>query len=336
MQHVRILAAAAVAVATVLCGPAPAQTPTQHPAPTPLTVQLDWKPTAQFAGILVAKQQGFYSAEGLDVTVLPVDNSNTTSIARVSAHANDATGWIGITEADLLLSEQAKGAPVKAFATMLQTTPFALLTLKSSGLTTIRSLKGKTIGLHDDGQKAIDVLLGYNGMNRSEINAVKIPYSIKPLLTGQVDAMQGYVIDEAVRLRMEGHPIHIIPMGDNGYVSYAEVLFAPSNYLRTHTDALARFLRATGRGWAYAAAHTDAVAHMIVTKYAPESTFGEQRASLLAVLPLLHTESPHFGAMLPDTWARSIQMFETYQLTEGKLSAKDAVDYSVLERLYGK
>jgi NitT/TauT family transport system substrate-binding protein len=328
MQHVRILAVAALA--NLLCTFAGGQ----HPAPTPLTVQLDWKPTAQFAGILVAKQQGFYSAEGLDVTILPVDGSNTPSVAKVSAHANDATGWIGITEADLLLTEQAKGAPVKAFATMLQTTPFALLTLKGSGLTTIRSLKGKTIGLHDDGQKAIDVLLGYNGMKRSDITPVTIPYSNQPLLSGQVAAMQGYVIDEAVSLRMEGHPINVIPMGDNGYVSYAEVLFTPATYLRTHTDALARFVRATGRGWAYTAAHPDATAHMIVTKYAPDSTFAEQRASLLAVLPLLHTESPHFGAMLPNTWARSIQMFEKYQLTEGKLSARDAVDYSVLKRLY--
>jgi len=328
MQHVRILAA--TTLAGVLCGFAPAQTN----APTPLTVQLDWKPTAQFAGILVAKQQGFYAAEGLDVTIRPDDGTGSTSVAKVSAHANDATGWIGITEADLLLTEQAKGAPVKAFATMLQTTPFALLTLKSSGLTTVRSLKGKAVGLHDDGQKAIDVLLGYNGMKRSDITAVTIPYSNQPLLTGKVAAMQGYVIDEAVRLRMEGHPVNIIPMDENGYVSYAEVLFAPATYLRTHTDALARFLRATGRGWAYAAAHPDATARMIVTKYAPESTIGEQRASLLAVLPLLHTESPHFGAMLPDTWARSIQMFEKYQLTEGKLSAKDAVDYLVLERLY--
>jgi NitT/TauT family transport system substrate-binding protein len=325
MQFARNLAAAALLAAATLH----AQT-----RQTPLTVQLDWKPTAQFAGLLVAKQQGFYTAEGLDVTILP-DGSDSNSVTAVARHANDTTGWVGITEADLLLSEQAKGAPVKAFATMLQTTPFALITLKGSGLTTIRSLQGKTIGLHDDGQKAIDVLLQFNGMKRSDITVAKVPYSNEPLIAGKVAAMQGYVIDEAVRLRMEGHPINIIPMGDNGYVSYAEVLFAPAAYLRTHTEALARFVRATGRGWDYAAAHPDSTARMIVTKYAPQSTVAEQRASLLAVLPLLHTESPHFGAMLPETWDRSVQMFETYQLTEGKLNAKDAVDYSVLEKLYG-
>jgi len=325
MQPVRSFATATLFLAAALHAQSPK---------TPLTVQLDWKPTAQFAGILVAKQQGFYATEGLDVTILSDDGTSTPSVDRVTQHANDTTGWIGITEADLLIAGVANGMPLKAFATMMQTTPFALLTLKDSGLTTLKSLKGKTIGLHDDGEKAIDVLLQFNGMKRSDVIVAKVPYSNEPLLSGQVAAMQGYVIDEAVRLRMEGHPINIIPMGDNGYVSYAEVLFTPSSYLKAHTDVLARFVRATGKGWAYAAAYPDSTAHMIVGNYMRESSVAEQSASLLAVLPLLHTEDPHFGAMRPDTWARSIEMFETYKLAEGKLSAKDAVDYSVLERLY--
>jgi len=326
MQPVRILAAAVFALTTT----------TYAQTATPLTVQLDWKPTAQFAGILVAKQQGFYKAAGLDVTIVPDDGTSATSVAKVSAHANDATGWVGITEADLLLTEQAKGAPVKAFATMLQTTPFAILTLKESGLTTIKSLKGKTVGLHDDGQKAIDVLLQFNGMQHSDLTITSIPYTNDALLNHKVDAMQGYIIDEAVRLKMEHHAVNVIPMGANGYVSYAEVLFAPSGYLSAYPDVLARFLKATGRGWDYAAAHPDATARMIVAAYMPDGSYEEQRASLLAVLPLLHAESKDFGAMRPDTWARSIQMFQRYQLAEGNLSAKDAVDYSVLERVYGK
>jgi ABC-type nitrate/sulfonate/bicarbonate transport system substrate-binding protein len=315
--------------------PLVAQPPPTKPDLTPLNVQLDWKPTAQFAGILVAKQKGFYAAEGLDVTIIRGDG-DTPSVDLVARNANDAQSWVGITEADLLLAGRAKGLPLKAFATMMQTTPFALLTLKDSGLTTIKSLKGKTIGLHDDGEKAIDVLLQFNGMTRSDVTIVKIPYSNDALLNGAVSAMQGYVIDEAVRLHMEHHPVNIIPMGENGYVSYAEVLFAPDAFLQNHPETLARFLRATARGWKYAGTHADETAQMIVAKYAPESSIPEQKASLLAVMPLLSAESPRFGAMRPATWDRSIEMFETYKLVDGKLSAADAVDYSVLKSLYSK
>jgi ABC-type nitrate/sulfonate/bicarbonate transport system substrate-binding protein len=308
----------------------------QSPVLAPLTVQLDWKPTAQFAGILAAKQQGYYAAEGLDVTIV-ADNGNAgdqPSVKIVAAHAKDATPWVGITEADELLSGRAAGLPLQAFATIFQTTPFALLALKSSGMTSIKSLKGKTIGLHDDGEKALDVLLKFNGMTRQDVHVLRIPYTLEPLIDGQADAIQGYTIDEAVRLEMEHHPINIIPMAANGYVSYAEVLFTPTAVLRDHPQELTRFLLATGKGWRYAAGYPDATAQMIVTKYIPEGSVEEQKASLLAVLKLLYTQSPNFGMMQRDTWTKSIQMFETYKLVDRKLNAKDAVSYAVLDKLY--
>ena len=308
----------------------------QVPRLSPLTVKLDWKPTAQFAGLLAAKQQGYYTAEGLDVTLVADDGNagDQPSVKIVAAHAHGSTPWVGITEADELLSGRADGLPLQAFATIFQTTPFALLTLKSSGLTSIKSLRGKTIGLHDDGEKALDVLLQFNGMTRQDVHVLRIPYTLDPLIKGQADAIQGYTIDEAVRLEMEQHPINIIPMAANGYVSYAEVLFTPTSVLRDHPQELTSFLRASAKGWRYAADHPDETAAMIVSKYMPDSSFAEQRASLLAVLNLLYTESPQFGMMQSDTWTKSIQMFETYKLVDRRLNAHDAVSYVVLDDLY--
>lgn len=310
--------------------PAGAQTAAR---PTPLTVQLDWKPTAQFAGILAAQEQGYYTAEGLAVTIRGDDGAGEPSVAVVAHHAKDTEGWIGITEADQLLAADAKGMRLKAFATMMQSTPFALLTLKSSGLTTMKSLRGKTIGLHDDGEKALDVLLQFNGMTRADVKPVTIGYEFDSLLTGKVAAMQGYTNDEVVRLGMEGHPVNVIPMSANGYVAYAEVLFAPAGFVSAHTDALARFVRATGRGWEYARTHKDETARMIVAKYAPESSYAEQRASLEETLKLVWAENPEFGAMRAETWRRSVAMFEQYRLVDAKLSVGGLVDDGVMKRV---
>lgn len=300
----------------------------------PLTVQLDWKPTAQFAGILAAQQQGYYAAEGLAVTIRGDDGTGASSVQVVANHAGDAEGWIGITEADQLMAADAKGARLKAFATMMQSTPFALLTLKGSGLTTMKSLRGKTIGLHDDGEKALDVLLQFNGMRRADVKPVTIGYEFDSLLTGKVAAMQGYTNDEVVRLEMEGHPLNVIPMSANGYVAYAEVLFAAAGFESGHAAELERFVRATGRGWEYARTHKDATAEMIVAKYAPESTVAEQRASLEQTLKLVWTESPEFGQMRMETWRRSVEMFEKYKLVDGQLTVGELVDDAVLRGLY--
>src|SRR5471032_1251235 len=53
-------------------------------AGTPLTVQLDWIPNVQFAGVLVAKEKGWYREAGLDVTIRAVDpQAMATSVETV-------------------------------------------------------------------------------------------------------------------------------------------------------------------------------------------------------------------------------------------------------------
>ena len=111
-------------------------------AGTPITLQLDWKANAQFAGPLVAKETGWYEEAGLDVTIRAADE-NTDPVTEVVNHP----GWIGVGEADVLLVARTKGQPIKAFATMFQSTPLALMTLKSRGLKTFVDLRGKRIGL---------------------------------------------------------------------------------------------------------------------------------------------------------------------------------------------
>lgn len=162
-------------------------------AGTPITLQLDWKANAQFAGPLVAKEAGWYREAGLDVTIRPA-GEHTDPVAEVVNHP----GWIGVGEADVLLVARTKGKPIKAFATMFQTTPLVLMTLKSTGLKNFPDLRHKRIGLHSDSQKAIDVLLRFNHMTRADVSVVEVPYNLDLLLQGKVDAMQGYSVDEAV------------------------------------------------------------------------------------------------------------------------------------------
>ena len=42
-----------------------------------VSLQLQWKYQFQFAGFLVAKERGYYADEGLDVTILEYNNTNS-------------------------------------------------------------------------------------------------------------------------------------------------------------------------------------------------------------------------------------------------------------------
>jgi ABC-type nitrate/sulfonate/bicarbonate transport system substrate-binding protein len=85
----------------------------------PVTMQLDWKPNVQFAGILMALEKGYYREAGLDVRVQPVDQE-----MKVVESVVQGTNWIGCSESGVLLGARAQGAPIKAVGTMLQGSPF--------------------------------------------------------------------------------------------------------------------------------------------------------------------------------------------------------------------
>jgi NitT/TauT family transport system substrate-binding protein len=302
-------------------------------AGTPITLQLDWKANAQFAGPIVAKEAGWYQEAGLDVTIRPADE-NTDPVTEVVNHP----GWIGVGEADILLVARTKGQPIKAFAAMFQSTPLVLMTLKSSGLKTFTDLRGKRIGLHSDSQKAIDVLLSFNHMTRGEVTIVEVPYNLDLFLQGKVDAMQGYSVDEAVDLTLRGHPVNLVPMSENGYVAYAEVLFANEKFLESDPNTIATFLSVTNRGWEHAVHEPDQTARMIVTKYLAGADPAYQEASLRAIAPLLNSEihGSRLGWMKPETWAASERMFNQYQILPVLVHAAELTDYGILKKLYGE
>ena len=79
--------------------------------PQSMTVQLNWVPNAQFAGILLAKERGWYREAGIDLTIngWKVGVSSTDEVVAGRAQ-------IGVAEGDALIKARAKGSPVKAIA----------------------------------------------------------------------------------------------------------------------------------------------------------------------------------------------------------------------------
>jgi ABC-type nitrate/sulfonate/bicarbonate transport system substrate-binding protein len=289
-------------------------------------MQLDWKPNAQFAGLLVAFEKGYYTDAGLDVKILSVDSLMDT-VGRVVA----GDQWIGCAESHVLLAAKAKGAPIRAFGTMIQASPFALISLKKTGIKTVKDFKGRIIGLHADGDKAIDVVLGTNGMKRSDVIIKEVPFSLDPLLKGECDVMQGYLVDEVVACEQRGIEINIIPMSEHGYTAYGQVYFTNDKFLKAKPDVVKRFFQASNRGWSEAVRDPHATATMIVAKYLPKESVAYQEASLRRLAPVLTAESKRMGWMKASTWEEAARMFGKYRIVDRYVPPSELVTYEVME-----
>lgn len=297
----------------------------------PITMQLDWKKNVQFAGLLLAKERGYYAEAGLDVTILPVDKEML-----VAENVAAGTNWIGCSESGVLINARAEGLPIKAFATMFQGSPFCLMSLKSKGITEPKHLIGKTLGVHPDANKALDIVLAHAGVDRAKMTCIDVEYSTKPLTSGQVDVLMGYLIDEAVALETAGHAINVIPGYDHGYVAYSQVYFTGEDFLKRDPGTLRKFLEASNRGWREAFKDIPGTATFVVDTFMPGADLKYQTKSLekIAAISVRETGPEKLGMMNWDRWAEMCAVFEQSRVLKRSVTPAEMTDFSVLTAIY--
>ena len=293
----------------------------------PLTVQLDWLANAQFAGLLVAKEKGWYAAEGLEVTIQPVNQATLDTVGPVVK----GTNVIGCADGLVLLQARRAQQPIQAFATMLQASPLGIVTLRNGPLTSVRDLAGKTIGLHAYDLPQLDVMLKANGLSLAKVKTRIIGDDTTSLAAGAIDAQVVYLIDEKIALEEKGIQLHVFPGYANHYRTYSQVYFARVDTVAAHPEILARFLRASNRGWQEAFDHPNQTATMLVTRYLPGKDLSYQVSSLRELQRFATIESPRLGEMRPATWKESCLLFHLDPTVGEELA-----NFSVLRALYGK
>ena len=82
---------------------------------TAVTIALDWVPNTNHTGVYVAQAQGWYAAEGLDVTILPDAQGNAPDVQVAAGKADFAF----IYEA-AVTSTRAAGLQVISLAAVIQ------------------------------------------------------------------------------------------------------------------------------------------------------------------------------------------------------------------------
>ncbi len=268
-------------------------------AESPLVFQMDLGVrNAQFAGLNWAESKGWFADSGLDLEV----RRWSKGMDSVAAEVVGRPGTIGSLESGLFLSSVAEGHPIVAIGTMFQASPLGLISLASTGISGPADLRGKTVAVHGDGHEAIATMLYSTGIPANEVTIIESTYGNGPLLAGEMDAKQGYIVDEFVKLQTAGHDVRILPYMDYGHVAYSQVMFVSEETLRKYPDELVSFLKVLDRGWRAATADPEAGAALTVEQFEPQLDLRYQVASLTGIIDLLWAESPTTSAMSEDTW----------------------------------
>src|SRR6056297_3163756 len=178
----------------------------------PLTLQLDWLPNAQFAGILLAREAGWYKKEGIDLEIVPWRAYlNQVDVLRQQGNI------VVSTDDNLLVKAAIQGEPVLALAAMLQYSGLAYMVQKERGIRRFEELRGKRIGIHTDGRTGIAVVLDHVGLSTDDVDVVEVGFEYDELLrTGELDAMQCLAMVEPIELTDRGFDLDLFVAKDLG------------------------------------------------------------------------------------------------------------------------
>jgi NitT/TauT family transport system substrate-binding protein len=154
------------------------------------------------------------------------------------------------------------------------------------------------------------------------------------LYTGEVDVATGFVTTQVIQAEQAGYQLQIIYPDDYGVHLVSDVIFATDEFLAENPEQVARFLRATFKGWTYAVEHPDEVGALVL-QYNPRADLAFETDIMVASLPLVNTGEDHIGWMKPEGWIGMEQTLRAQGVLTRSVPLTEVYTLQFLQEIYG-
>lgn len=241
-----LLVAAALLFALPVAGDALAQA--RH-----FTILPQWEPQAQFAGIYMAKEKGFYAKYGLDVTILRGGPKSPTHIDLPKGRADFATMFLATA-----VKLAADGERIVNLAQIVKRSSLLLIAKKSRGILLPKDLDGKRISSW--GPEFTLQINDFLRKNRVAVTTLPQAYSVNLFLRDGVDAVSAMLYNEFHTLLNAGldeKDLTVFSMAEYGLNFPEDGLYCLRETFEADPKACCDMARATLEGWRYAFANPE-------------------------------------------------------------------------------
>ncbi|PHQ99289.1 MAG: nitrate ABC transporter substrate-binding protein [Marinosulfonomonas sp.] len=269
-----------------------------------LTLQLKWVTQAQFAGYYVALENGYYSDEDLNVTI----NAGGPDVAPAQVIAGGGADVV-IDWMPSALAAREGGLPLVNIAQPFKSSGMMLTCRKDTGITSPADFAGKTLGVWFYGNEYPFLSwmgkLGLSTEGGDGVTVLKQGFNVDPILQGQAACVSTMTYNEYWQIIDAGigaDDLVTFKYEDQGVATLEDGLYVLEDKLDdpAEVDKLARFVRASMKGWKWA----------------------EENPTKAAMIVL---EADETGAQTEKHQIR--MMGEIAKLTAGSNGALDVADY---------
>ncbi len=271
-----------------------------------INLQLGWLLSGNQLGEVVAKHKGFYEAEGINLQ-FQAGGPNIDGVAVVAAGRFEV-GQVSSSPSLMLAASQ--DIPIKCFAVGAQQHPYCFFSLRRNPVREPRDLIGKKVGIQATGVILLRALLAKNNIPENQVQIVTIGADMAPVMTGQVDVVTGWLTNTTA-LRVLGDQRVDMRLWDTGVRLYALPYYATARTLQTRAADLAKFVRATSKGWEYAHANRDEAVGYLIREFPNLDRADEREAAdvMLQYAFNANTRANGWGAMDAQIWREQIDLY---------------------------
>ena len=274
-----------------------------------LTLQLKWVTQAQFAGYYVAQDQGFYDAEGLDVTIKPGGPDVAPAQVIAGGGADVVLDWMPSA-----LATREKGVNLVNIAQPFKSSGMMLTCRKDTGIKSPADFKGKTLGVWFYGNEypflswMSQLGLPTDG-SAGGVTVLKQGFNVDPILQKQADCVSTMTYNEywqIIDAGLSADELVVFKYQDQGVATLEDGIYVMEDRLKdpAFEDQMVRFVRASMKGWKWAEENPDKAADIILENDGSGAQTEKHQRRMMGEIAKLTAGSN--GALDPADYERTV------------------------------
>ena len=297
---------------------------------TALTFCLDYTPNTNHTGIYVAKNQGYFAEEGLDVEIVqPADGTAEGALGTGQAQ-------FGISYQDYIAAAYDSGnTGLTAIAAVIQHNTSGIMSRAADGITRAKEMENHVYTTWDMAveQATIKQVMESDGGDYSKLSMV--PYTVDDEVAGLKANMfdcvwvyEGWAVQNA---KIQDYDVNYFSFKDMDDVFdfYTPVIAANTEYAKANPEVAKAFLRAAKKGYEFAVQNPEEAAK-ILCEEVPELDSELVGASASFLAGEYTAEAESWGVIDATRWANYFQWLNDNSLVENKLDVAAGYDTSYL------